>query len=363
MIEPIVTALPNRSVLSKVWTVNEWGRLHEIILGSPRGAFLPSMKDVSQRNFDRVGEFEIKPPAPGPMLEWAIEETLEDLNGLEQVLKSFGVVVHRADHLDSAQPARSPSWNADQESTINIRDMTLIHGDLVIDAPSPTRGRCFESFAVRELLDAYLYTGGKGWYISPPRPRLLDQTYDLTRSQGINETEPLFDAANCVRLGNDIIIDVNNTANKLAATWLQQALDAYYGSGRVRIHPAEFSPDHIDVVIVPLCLGQAMYNPRYVRPDQLPVCLKDWQLIEAPEMIPQPYHSGTPKASNWIGLNLLVVDGAEKTVIVEERQIPLIHKLEQHGFQPIPVRWRHGRTWGGAFHCVTLDVHRDGELA
>lgn len=353
---------PTNSVLSKIWSVNEWGRLHAIILGNPRGAFLPSMKDLSQRNFDRVGEFEIKPPAPGPMLDWVIEETLQDLDGLEEALTSCGVAVHRADHLDSTHPVRSPDWSADQESTINIRDMTLIHGDLVIEAPSPTRGRYFESFAVRELLDTYIYGCGNGWYVSPPRPRLRNHTYDLKRSQGINETEPLFDAANCVRLGNDIIMDVNNTANILAATWLQKAMDAYYGQGRVRIHPVKLSPDHIDVVIVPLREGAALINPKYVRRDQLPSCLDNWDLIEAPEMVPQPYHSGTPKASNWIGLNLLVIDGQEGAVIVEERQLPLIKTLEKNGFTPIPVCWRHGRSWGGAFHCVTLDVHREGEL-
>ncbi|MFM8581177.1 MAG: hypothetical protein ACKOFW_06700 [Planctomycetaceae bacterium] len=41
-------------MISRIWSVNEWGPLQEIILGSPAGALLPSMADVSQRNFDRL---------------------------------------------------------------------------------------------------------------------------------------------------------------------------------------------------------------------------------------------------------------------------------------------------------------------
>ena len=61
-------------------------------------------------------------------------------------------------------------------------------------------------------------------------------------------------------------------------------------------------------------------------------------------------------------MNVLVLDGEERTLIVEERQTELLRCLRRNGFHPIPVRWRHGRTWGGGFHCVTLDLHRDATL-
>jgi glycine amidinotransferase len=348
--------------ITKIWSVNEWGRLREVILGNPHGAFLPSMDDVSQRNFERLTEHEWQHLAPGPMPDWVIEETLEDIDELANTLASFDVTVHRANHLDSTLPVHTPYWTAQQETSINIRDMTLIHGNLVIDAPSPTRARYCEGFAVRDLFDDYRTRLNHTWFAAPPRPRLLDHTYDLSRPRGINNTEPLFDAANCVRLGRDIIIDINNTANNVGAEWLQHAFDRHFGIGTVSLHSVALSPDHIDVIIVPLCDGRAIINPQYVNRDSLPPCLANWDLIESPEMVPQPFYSDLSKASNWIGLNLLVIDGDERTVIVEERQLPLIHTLEQLGFRPIPVRWRHGRTWGGSFHCITLDVHRTGTL-
>ena len=46
--------------------------------------------------------------------------------------------------------------------------------------------------------------------------------------------------------------------------------------------------------------------------------------------------------------------------VVEKSQVPLIKLLEKNGINCIPLQWRHGRTLGGGFHCVTLDVRRRG---
>jgi len=360
--KPLIRRDHHPQPIGKIWSVNEWGRLEEIILGNPQNAFLPSMQDISHQNFDRPAEEILHQITATSMPQWIIEETLEDLEAMAELLTRFGVVVHRSDSLHSTDPIRSPYWIAEPESAINIRDLTLIHGNLVIDAPSPTRKRYYEGLAVRGLFDQYRSQRRDSWFVAPPRPKLFDDTYDLARPRGINNTEPLFDAANCIRLGSDVIIDINNTANRVGAEWIQQALDHHYGETRVKVHPVSLSPDHLDVIIVPLCEGVAVINPKYVDRDSLPACLSNWKLIESPAMVPQPFNSTSSKASNWIGLNLLVLDGTERTVIVEERQLPLIRQLEKYGFQPVPVRWRHGRTWGGSFHCVTLDVHRLGVI-
>jgi len=348
--------------IERIWSVNEWGRLYEVIVGDPRGGFLPSMRDISQRSFDRVSEEDLSKLRTGSMPEWVVEETLEDLEGLVGVLHSHGVRVHRAQPLDCTLPVETPAWQADQETSINIRDLTLIHGDLVIDAPSPTRGRYWEGFAVRELFDDYRRRSDHAWFVAPPRPRLPDCAYDLARPQGIREVEPLFDASNCVRLGRDIVIDINNTANRAGARWIQQTLDRHFGTNAVKVHCASLSSDHLDVVVVPLCEGRALVNPQYVKSGPVADCLAGWDLIAAPEMVAQSFHAVRDKASDWIGMNLLVLDGEEKTVLVEERQTPLLHLLALRGFRPAPVRWRHGRIWGGGFHCITLDVHRAGGL-
>lgn len=356
------TLIPTSSTegIRRIHSCNEWDPLQEIIIGNPKNARIPSLDEISQQNFDRPDAVTDDLKQSVAMPAWLIEETQEDIEDLSATLQSFGIRTHQADAVDSSSTVTTSLWSADQENSINIRDMTLIHGQMVIDAPSPTRGRAFERLAVSGLLNTYRNAGGTAWLHSPPRPTLPDATYDLSRPRGINELEPLFDAANCVRLGRDIIIDINNTANRCGARWLRQAFDNHYGPDEIRIHQVSLSPDHMDVIIIPLCEGVAVINPQYVDRQKLPCCISDWEIIEAPEMVGQPFFTPTPKASNWIGLNMLVINGDEKTVVVEERQLPLIRTLERHGFQPVPARWRHGRSWGGGFHCVTLDIHREG---
>ncbi len=355
--------------INKIWSVNEWGKLKEIIVGRPHGAFVPDFTDLSRMNFERTNFDEPYPYeevrkvlARHQMPQRIIDETEEDLQELIRVLKEYGVIVHLASDADFSQPIKSNLWEAQQEAGINIRDLTLIHGNVVIEAPSGNRGRYFEDFVLRDLFDDYRQRDQAAWFVAPHRPRLRDETYDLTRPVGLNETEPIFDAANCLRLGKHLLIDINNSANHAGADWIQQTINKHYGKGRIRLHKVRYFTDHIDVIVLPLREGTFLLNPLYVNQDKLPEELQNWDVIYSPEMIPQEYHNEVPKASNCIGLNLLVLDGEERTVIVEKSQTPLIRTLEENKFRVIPVTWRHGRTWGGAFHCVTLDLHSEGEL-
>ena len=350
------------SGLKAVWSVNEWGKLMETIVGNPHGAYIPSMDDISQISFDRPSEEDLKKAAPGLMPQFVVDETLEDIEELVKTLERMDIKITRSNPLSLTEKVHSPLWKADQETAVNIRDLTLVHGDMAIQAPSPTRGRYFEGNAVNSIFNDYYIKNNQLNAIQPPRPTLDDRNYNLTDPCGLYEVEPLFDAANCLRFGRDVLIDINNTANRLGAKWLQEAFNIKYGENQVKVHTANYSPDHIDVVMVPLCEGTLLVNPEFVNDINIPEFLKSWDIIISPEMAEQPYYTGTAKASNWIGMNLLVINGEEKTVLVEDRQIALIRKLEELGFRPIPQKWRHGRSWGGSFHCVTLDTHRISEL-
>jgi glycine amidinotransferase len=65
--------------------------------------------------------------------------------------------------------------------------------------------------------------------------------------------------------------------------------------------------------------------------------------------------------SPWVNMNVLSLD--ERTVVVESHEQPLIDALEGWGFRCVPVDFRHVYSFGGSFHCVTLDVRRRGEPA
>ena len=61
-----------------------------------------------------------------------------------------------------------------------------------------------------------------------------------------------------------------------------------------------------------------------------------------------------------ISINTLMLD--EERIIVEKRQAPLIKKLKDWGFKPIPCDFEDHYPFIGGFHCATLDVRRQGKL-
>jgi glycine amidinotransferase len=59
-------------------------------------------------------------------------------------------------------------------------------------------------------------------------------------------------------------------------------------------------------------------------------------------------------------MNLLMV--SPELAIVDADQPELIAALEAYGITVLPLQLRHSRVLGGGFHCVTLDIVRDGGL-
>jgi len=50
--------------------------------------------------------------------------------------------------------------------------------------------------------------------------------------------------------------------------------------------------------------------------------------------------------------------GSEKSMVIEENEIPLYNVLTEHGFDCITVPMRHMYEFGGAIHCSTWDIKR-----
>jgi len=57
-------------------------------------------------------------------------------------------------------------------------------------------------------------------------------------------------------------------------------------------------------------------------------------------------------------MNLLMVGPG--LAIADAGHPELLRELERHGIDVLPHRLRHARVLGGGFHCVTLDIVRDG---
>jgi glycine amidinotransferase/scyllo-inosamine-4-phosphate amidinotransferase 1 len=162
----------------------------------------------------------------------------------------------------------------------------------------------------------------------------------------------ILDAANICRLGNTWLFLESASGNRAAYEWLCRKFP------QVNIELCNFYAGvHIDSTIVPVREGLVLLNADRVTADNCPQALRDWEKIWITRdmIVPQGF-SQYPYASQWIAMNMLVVD--PETVILDAAQSQLITVLKQHGIDSIPLTLSHSRTLGGGFHCVTLDTRR-----
>ncbi|AJT63818.1 Inosamine-phosphate amidinotransferase 1 [Streptomyces lydicus] len=343
--------------MSLVSVHNEWDPLEEAIVGIADGARVPS-PDRGLFAIDYADDVQHLADIPsGPYHPRVVEEANEDLEGFVALLRGEGVTVRRPSATDHTKPFGTPDWTADGEYNYCPRDVLLTVGQTVIEVPMTLRTRYFEPFAYREILLDYFDSGAK-WF-SAPKPQLPDSTYRVAPDSGpvLANHEPVFDAANVLRLGRDILYQVSCSGNEYGYRWLQRVLGDEY---RVHALSGVYDGTHIDTTITPVRPGLVVLNPERVREDQLPPVFKNWDIIWTPEMADTGYSGPFPRGSLWMGMNFVMVN--PDLAVVGETQLPLIRALEKHGVTVAPLRLRHPRTLSGGFHCVSLDVRRRGGL-
>ena len=344
--------------MSVVWSCNEWDPLEEVIVGNPLGARFPTA-DLSTR----LAEFpdrSLEDIPQGSFSQQIIDETEEDLDAFVAVLKEAGVTVKRPETWPHEATFSTIHWESQGYYNYCPRDIMLVIGDHIIETPNVIRSRAQETSSYRTILVDFLKSGAK-WY-SAPKPMLLDSLFDvdLKRPTPRND-EPAFDAANVLRLGQDLIYLVSATGNELGGQWLQTILGETF---RVHYLKDVYFGSHIDSTFVALRPGLILCNPGRVNDDTLPEILKQWEVIYSPPMESQDRYDADYLArsigSKWIDMNVFSIN--PDLVVVDRDQPALIKLLEKQGLDVIPLKLRHSKMLGGGFHCVTLDIRRAGTL-
>lgn len=357
---------------------NEWDTLKEIIVGMPNArANLIFKRKLSRKEIEEAEKL-----AHEAFPNWLIEEIREDLNGLCDIIKEFGAKVYRPNTTNLHKIFTTPHFTASTESAYNARDLYLIVGDTVIEGPSQERARYFESQSYYDIMYHYFNEDSK--WISAPKPR-LEEGYmiqffeDDKKYITLSEDEFLFEPANTVRIGKDLLYLVSRSGNELGAKWLQRVLGNDY-----TVHTTDeiYKSSHIDSTVLCLRPKLVMLNASRVNEGNCPSIFKNWDKIWFNDIIPYPkmvtdFHRrvrvkvynkllklGVESningiASPWIGMNFLSLDS--KTIIVDKIQTKLIDVLEKHGFNCIPISFRYSYLMGG-IHCSTLDTVRDSKL-
>lgn len=308
-----------------------------------------------------------------------LDELTEDVDLLCEALTAEGVAVLRPDSLagSSLGTIRTPDWTSEPTPALNVRDLTVILGDTIVETCTHVRARLFENDALKSIFYRY-FRAGSHW-VSMPKPRLNSGSLDPSYYRGtdletVHETylhsigsagqsrdnrfEIIFDGAQCMRLGEDVLVNVANRNHDQAFQWLCKQF-----SGNFTFHKIDRMADnHIDSVVLPLRPGLLLLRHGKYRA-MLPEQLRGWDVVEFPEIdAPSPTMPADPTdyclASPYLDMNVLSID--EKTVVANALCPALIKRLEAAGLTVIPVRHRHGRLFSGGFHCFTLDTVREG---
>ncbi len=349
---------------------NEWDTLQEVIVGHVEGATIPHFEaNVKVDAPSKYWEF-FQKQGGRPFPEELVKAASRELDEFCHILAEEGVTVRRPALIDFSQTYQTPDFAATGMYAAMPRDLLIVIGNEIIEAPMAWRSRFFEYRAYRSLMKEYLLTGAR--WTTAPKPLMSDELYDfefaamspeeqeLLVSKGkyvTTEFEPCFDAADLVRFGRDIFVQRSHVTNMMGITWLRQHLGKQYRVHIIKFK--DFNPMHIDASLVPLKPGLALINP--IRPPEHSELFKKagWDLIEtAPPATPDYWH--LPIASKWVSMNILSLD--PERIIVERQEEATQKLLQKLGFQVIPVDFRHFYSFGGSFHCATCDIRRNSKL-
>ena len=389
-------------MFKKINSHNEWDKIKEIIVGTAKGTRATltwNKKDkISSKNVELA-----KKLAEEATPKWLYDEVEEDLDGLSNTLKKLGAIVHRPESFDLSEVYSSPDWNSTSNNIYNTRDLNLVVGNNVIESPSYQISRYYESTALYPLFYKYFSEGFK--WIAGPKPlinydsslpyfrdenerELTDEDIKHQKLTGgrleelhkLAEKEILFEAANTVRMGKDLLYLISSSGNKLGAQWLQSVLGSEY-----RVHTTEdiYRSSHIDSTVMCLRPGLVLLNSARVTEKNCPKIFDKWDKLYFEDVAPTSESELRIQkeirdpighkikdlgfktnlfdmSSPWVGMNLLSYD--QETVIVDERQTNLIKLLEKNKFNVVKIRMRHIYTQGGGIHCATLDTVRESKL-
>ncbi len=361
-----MSAFDKLSLKKKVWSCNEWDPLEEVIVGSVEGAVVPIWNPALESTTPNHAKWFFEKYGGQLFPDEMIEKASIELDNLAKVLEDLGIIVKRPSKVDYTKTTITPWWESQGLYSAMPRDVMIVIGDTIIEAPMAWRSRYFEIYAYRDLITDYFKEGAK-WHAAPKGSMDNDfynkdynpekATVDGKRQFVVSENEVAFDAADFVRFGKDIFVQKSNVTNSLGIEWVRRHIGSEY-----TVHEVEFGdehPMHIDTTIVPLSPGKLLINPSWVKKEHLPPIFDSWEIIEAPEPV-KPYDSALYFSSDWLTMNFLSID--EKRILVEENEVPLIELLTKHGFEAIPIPFRNFYPFGGSIHCATADIRRRGEL-
>lgn len=329
-----------------IW--NKWDPLRTVALGT---TYLPEFyKDIENKKIRNC-------------LQRIADETLEDLEGFERVLRDYGCTVLRTkvdpndsimnyvDHEGKVHKQRSGVPKAPLEP----RNCQFVAGDkLYITLDEPDVQRTLFEYNQTDVVD--LRTG------------------DWRNVHGPNFTV----------LGKDIYVD---QYDHNLQPWQIEKIEQNFPNLRLNLLNIG---GHNDAVFAPVNPGAILslneiqhYRNTFPQWDICYLPDQSWSRVSefaelknknmgkwwvpGEEQNDEFTHFVETWLQNWVGyveetvfdVNCLVLD--ENHVCVSQKDNPTVNEFfAKHNIELIHVPWRHRYFWDGGLHCITLDLEREG---
>jgi glycine amidinotransferase len=291
----------------------------------------------------------------------------EQLDNLAATLEGLGVTAHRPDVLDKIIPFNTPSFKSEVSSASNVRDLTLVYGNKIIETPTFVRNRYYENTLLHDVYSRAWDRGQGGQWIKAPHTALTEDTIDLGHwgdTRDYANIPPNYvmavDGAQFLRIGKDCIVNINSYNQYLGYEWVK----SFYPD--TNFHVLHVADNHIDGCLICLKPGVFLVNPLYpnIR-DLLPAKFHNWTYLYPQDLTANIDVRGMTDidirlaSSRGMDVNVLSVD--ENTVLVSDRAIGVADILDKNGFTVVPIKLEHGEIFAGGIHCSTLDLVREDE--
>jgi glycine amidinotransferase len=346
-----------------------FGKLKEVIVGREL-QLTKRLSDVTFKQFYREALDEKIYESPFTDYHVSmdlIDQRNEQLDNLAKILESRGIVVHRPDVLDKIVSFTTPSFKSELSSASNVRDLTLVYGNKLIETPTFVRNRYYENTLLYDVYNRAYDKGRGGQWIKAPHTELTENTIDLGHwgdsrdyTNIPNNFVMAVDGAQFLRIGKDVIVNINSYNQYLGYEWVKSFFP------ETDFHVLHVADNHIDGCLICLKPGIFLVNPLYSNiKDLLPAKFRTWKFLYPENLSANIDVTGMTDidirlaSSRGMDVNVLSID--ENTVVTSERAHGVNDILDKNGFEVIPIKLEHGEIFAGGIHCSTLDLVREDE--
>lgn len=296
-----------------------------------------------------------------------LQKRIEQLDNLATTLSNLGIKVDRPDKVMGLKKIKTLTYETEASSANNVRDLTLVYNNTIVETPICLRNRVFENLNLHTIFKKAFDNGNGGRWIKAPTTHLIESTYDLKdwREErdftNINpKLEMAIDAPNFLTIGKDVIVNVATDIQYLGYKWVESLFP------ESKFHVIKCADSHIDGELVCLRPGTFLLNPKFIEiKEMLPEKFKKWNFIIPEDLTEQLDVKGMTDidiqlaSSRGMDINVLSLD--ENTVVVNKKAIGVKKALEQNGFDIIEVELDNGEIFAGGIHCSTLDLIREDD--